>query len=147
MSSFRFPLQKALEWRQTQLELEEQKFRQQTAGLADLDRVRAEWVKSGADAERQVRLWSPIASEELTALGTYRLYARTRAEEVAIAREQARQKLEAQRGAMLEARRGLRLLERLRERRLAEWKAGQEKELQELAGDSYLARWNAGDGG
>ena len=125
-----------------QLELEEQKFRQQTAGLADLDRMRAAWERSGADAEREVRRWNPVVSAELASLGRYRLYARSQAEEVAIAREQARQKLEAQRGAMLEARRRLKLLERLRERRMGEWKAGQDKELQELAGDSFLAKWN-----
>jgi hypothetical protein len=42
---------------------------------------------------------------------------------------------------MLEARRRLRLLERLKDRRMAEWRAARDKELEELASESYLAKW------
>ena len=41
---------------------------------------------------------------------------------------------------MLEARRHCRLLERLKERRLAEWKAACDHEMDELASESYLAQ-------
>ena len=43
---------------------------------------------------------------------------------------------------MLEARRRCRLLERLKERRLAEWTTARDRELDELASESYLAKWN-----
>jgi hypothetical protein len=43
---------------------------------------------------------------------------------------------------MLEARRRSRLLDRLRERRLEEWEATRDKELDEIASESYLAQWN-----
>jgi hypothetical protein len=43
---------------------------------------------------------------------------------------------------MLEARRRCRLLERLKERRLTEWTAGRDHELEEIAAESYLARWS-----
>jgi hypothetical protein len=42
---------------------------------------------------------------------------------------------------MLEARRRLRLLERLRERRLAEWCSARDKELEDLVSEAYLAKW------
>jgi hypothetical protein len=42
----------------------------------------------------------------------------------------------------LEARRRCRLLERLRERRWTEWQLARDRELEELASDSYLAQWN-----
>jgi hypothetical protein len=42
---------------------------------------------------------------------------------------------------MHEARRRCRLLERLRERRRAEWKTENDRELEQVAAESYLARW------
>ena len=38
MTAFRFPLQKALDWRRTQLELAEARLREQLAALAGIDR-------------------------------------------------------------------------------------------------------------
>ena len=43
---------------------------------------------------------------------------------------------------MLEARRRCRLLERLKERRLAEWTTARDHEVEEIAAESYLARWS-----
>jgi hypothetical protein len=42
---------------------------------------------------------------------------------------------------MLEARRRFRLLERLKERRHEDWRLARDRELEELASESYLARW------
>ena len=42
---------------------------------------------------------------------------------------------------MLEARRRCRLLERLKERRLADWTAERNRQLEEVASESFLARW------
>ena len=63
MKTFRFPLEKALDWRRIQLELEEVRYKQQVAQIAGLDRQRAELEASGIRAEIQVREWSPIAAE------------------------------------------------------------------------------------
>ena len=46
---------------------------------------------------------------------------------------------------MLEARRRCSLLERLKERRLAEWTHERDRELDEIAAESYLARWSRGE--
>src|SRR5260370_395420 len=78
MTTFRFPLQKVLEWRRTQLELEEIQYRRQVAALAELDRQRAELEESGKTAERQVREWDPLAGGDLGALGGVRLHVQQR---------------------------------------------------------------------
>jgi hypothetical protein len=49
--------------------------------------------------------------------------------------------LAARQAALMEARRQCRLLERLKDRRWAEWQSAAAKELDELAADSYLAQW------
>jgi uncharacterized sporulation protein YeaH/YhbH (DUF444 family) len=142
MKAFRFPLEKALDWRRLQLELEEVRYKQQLGSLAGLDRQRAEVEASGIRAEIQVREWRPIAARDLTALGDFRLYVKAREREIARLRFEAAQKLAEQQKLMLEARRRCRLLERLKERRLAEWTAARDHEVEEIAAESYLARWS-----
>jgi hypothetical protein len=142
MKSFQFPLEKALELRRAQLELEEANHKRQIAAVAAIDRRKAEVEASCVRAETEVRQWNPVDSGDLAALGQYRL--KVKAETAALARHRvdAVQKLAAQQNQMLEARRRCRLLERLKERRLAEWTAGRDKELDEIAAESYLARWS-----
>jgi uncharacterized sporulation protein YeaH/YhbH (DUF444 family) len=142
MKTFRFPLEKALDWRRIQLELEEVRYKQQVGALAGLDRQRAEVEASGIRAEIQVREWRPIAARDLTALGDFRLYIKARESAIARQRFEAAQKLAEQQKLMLEARRRCRLLERLKERRLAEWTTARDHEVEEIAAESYLARWS-----
>ncbi len=141
MNTFRFPLQKVLDWRKTELELEELRFKQATAALADLDRARAEWEAEGVKAELQVREWSPLEGRYLAALGNFRSYVKRREKEIARRRVECQKDMEARRKAMLEARRRCRLLERLKDRRLAEWQAGFDRELGATAAEAYLARF------
>ena len=83
MKSFQFPLEKALDWRRIQLELEEARHKQQVAAVAALDRRRAEIEASGIRAEIQVREWSPIAAGDLAALGNFRLQVKAQESEIA----------------------------------------------------------------
>ncbi len=141
MKTFRFPLEKALDWRRIELELQEARYKQQVGELAGLDRQRAEVEAAGVRAEIQVREWNPIAAGDLTALGDFRLYVRTRESAIARQRFEAAQKLAEQQKRMLEARRRCRLLERLKERRLVEWTVARDHEIEETAAENYLARW------
>ena len=43
---------------------------------------------------------------------------------------------------MLEAQRQCRLLEKLEQRRHAEWRRAADKEVEDLAAESFLARWS-----
>jgi hypothetical protein len=142
VKAFRFPLEKALDWRRIQLELEEVRYKQQVGAVAGLDRQRAEVEASGILAEIQVREWRSIAAGDLTALGNFRLHVKARESAIGRQRFEAAQKLAEQQKLMLEARRRCRLLERLKERRLAEWTAERDHEVEEIAAESYLARWS-----
>ena len=141
MNCFKFPLQKVLDWRRTQLELEEIRFRQQSAAMAELDRASAQLNAAGQTAERRVRDWNPVAGGELAALGSFRLHVKLKETELARPRAECRKELGRRENVMLEARRRLRLLERLKERRLEEWCAARDKELEDLASEAYLAKW------
>jgi flagellar export protein FliJ len=141
MTTFRFSLQKVLDWRKTELELAEMRFKQAMTALAELDRARAEWEAEGIKAELQVREWSPLEGRYLAALGNFRSHVKRREKEIALRRVECQRDVETRRKAMLEARRRCRLLERLKERRHAEWQAGFDRELEETAAEAYLARW------
>jgi hypothetical protein len=141
MKAFQFPLQKALDWRRTQLELAEARVQQQLAALAELDRTRAELAAARQRTELQVRQLSSIEGRDLMALGSFRQAAQARDRVLATRRLECQKELALRQTAMLETRRRYRLLERLKERRWTEWQSAAGKELDELAADSYLAQW------
>jgi flagellar export protein FliJ len=145
MKRFEFRLQKVLEWREKQLELEDARFKQQIAGIAGLDQARAGIESAGQQAEIQLRSAPAVSGQDLAALAGFRQHVKTRAIEIAAQRAEAQKRLEAQQRVMLEARRRCRLLERLKERRLSEWQAACDRELDEVASESFLARWAALD--
>jgi flagellar export protein FliJ len=141
MTTFRFRLQKVLDLRHTQLETEESRFKQQLAALAGLDSERAGWAAAGSKAENQVRDFNPLAGSDLTALGNFRLTVKQQQKEIDARRLECHKSLEAQQSVMLEARRRCRLLERLKEKRLAEWTSERDHELEQLASESFMAKW------
>jgi hypothetical protein len=123
------------------LELEEARYKQQAANLAELDRARAELAAEGIRAEVQVREWNPVTAADLEGLSTFRARVKSRDAQLALKRVQCARKLAEQQTVLLEARRRCQLLERLEERRLAEWRSARDRELDELAAESFLAKW------
>ena len=141
MTPFRFHLEKVLEWRTTQLELEEARFKQAAAAVASLDRARAEIEATSVRAELEVRQWHEVAGRDLSALGDFRRHIQAQQRALSVRRAERQKALETQETAMLAARRRCRLLERLKERRRTEWQAGFDREVEELASESFLAGW------
>jgi len=140
--AFRFSLQKVLDLRRRQLDIEETKLRSHAEAIAALDRERAGLEASAISSELQVREWSALAGGDLQALGNFRLHIQQREAEISARRAGYQQKLEEQRKLVLEAQRRCRLLERLKERRYNEWQSALDRELEAAAAESYLARWN-----
>lgn len=139
MKTFRFPLAQVLQWRRGQLDLEEAKLRRHAAELAETDRLRAELEAAAVRAEVQVRDWRTLAGGDLAALAGFRSYVQNAERILAGRRAECRKKFEAQQQIMLEARRRCRLLERLEERRFAEWRREYDRELEQFAAEFHLA--------
>jgi flagellar export protein FliJ len=142
VNAFRFNLERVLELRRRQLEAEENRFRRQTAALAELDAARADLEAAGAAAEREVRAWHPLAGQDLAALAEFHLHVSERGEDLRRRRAECERELAARQRDMLEARRRCRLLEKLKERRFTEWQAAESREIEALAAEAFLARWN-----
>jgi flagellar export protein FliJ len=142
MKAFHFPLETALTWRKTRLEAEEARLARLAA---ECERIRAEAREnreSGARAEREITHAPAATALELWALDGYRQAVTTRARAFEERLGAVGKLMAAQRARVEEARRELRLLENLKARRRAAWQREADREIENFAGDSYLARWN-----
>ena len=88
-----------------------------------------------------MRKWNPVAGKDLAALSAFRGAVRDKEKAIAARRVESSKAADAQMAVMLQAQRRCRLLERLRERRLSEWRTAEDRDLEQLATESYLARW------
>src|SRR5262249_11131505 len=100
-----------LDWRQTQLELEEAKLQQAMAALLQLDRLRADVEAEAIRAEAELRASPLVSGHDLAALGGFRLRVKGREHEIDQRRDQGRNHVAEQQVRMLEARRRARLLD------------------------------------
>jgi hypothetical protein len=141
MPPFRFRLAKVLDWYRKQSQLETERLRICVETVA---RTRGEIERHERDVlTRQMEL---IASPEpqaleLAALGPFRRRAKQHELRLLQKFKNNEQELERQRGVSLAAQRRLRLVEKLRDRRLSEHEYEASKELEELASETYLARF------
>jgi hypothetical protein len=142
MTSFHFRLEMVLSWRRTKLEVEEIKFKQAAADVAGKDRALSELREAAGKEESQLRSGKSTIGLDWAALGFYRLDVKNDERELERQRAESLKKLAVQQTAMLEARQCCRLMERLKERRLAEWEVANNRELDEMAAEAYLAQWS-----
>jgi hypothetical protein len=142
MRTFEFPLRRVLQWRRTQLELEENKLRQLAAKLEEmaLAAVRLDLVKGRA--EGAVRQAAIVEAGDLWALAAYRQRLIAELQALALRRVECEREVAAQRRKVVEAQRQCCLLEKLEQRRQAEWVKESDRELERLAAESFLAQWN-----
>ena len=142
MPAFEFSLRRALEWRRTQLQLEDNQLRQLAASLAEmaLAAVRLDLVKGRAEVA--VRQDAVVEAGDLWALAAYRQRLIAELQVLALLRVACERQVAAQRQKVLEAQRQCRLLEKLEQRRHAEWRRAADREMESLAAESFLARWN-----
>jgi len=138
MSAFRFSLQKVLEWRRTQMEVEEARLRQHAA-LAELEQLRSNLEAAAFDAESSVREQNEVAGFDLAALEAFHRHVERRRRHLDAQRAARERQIAEQKETLLEARRRYRLLENLRDRRLYEWRAAVDREVENFAGEAYLA--------
>jgi len=145
MRTFRFRLDRVLEWYREQCEIEEVRLANDIAAWnAVLERIaRLKSERQAIDHELIGR--SSIAAGELVALGLYRLRATQCAAQLEQDRLKRQTAVDQQRISVQAARRRLRLVEKLRERRLAEHVHAEDRELEDLAAESFLAKWAGAD--
>lgn len=141
MKKFTFPLESALHWRRRQMETEQARLealeRQRAVMASLLAGLEQSWV-AAAEAVTKAKV---IEASELEQLSHYRIAADTKKRRVEGDLRVLAGKLEEQKTRLVEATRQFRLIEKLKERRKEEWQRQVDLQLEQEAGELYLAQW------
>lgn len=141
MKSFQFPLQKALDWRALQMRAEEDKLtamqREQASLLQRDQALAAAQTRSEAGVLRS----SFVDGADIRALAAFRLRIQSERNAIHATRQQVDAQILLQRKRLLKARKDVKVLERLKEKRLKTWQYLSDREVEQTAADNYMAQW------
>lgn len=142
MARFQFPLDRVLRWRSVELATEEAKLK-----LLLQEQLQLQSMLAAVSTERSKLIFSlgsmpNLSGDDLRTVTASGLRLRRRAETLGQRLQRCGRDLGVQRKKYGEAKRRVRLLEELKDRRLDEWKHEESKLLEELASESFLAHWN-----
>lgn len=144
MRRFRFPLETVRRWREAQLEMEESRLQNLFAELRAIESRLRHADEARAAAEREVLSAQVVEAQQLAALEAHRLHLAAEKERLKKQETDCAGRIAAQRQRVVEAERRLRLMDKLKEHRLAEWDAEFNREQEALSTEVFLAQWKRG---
>lgn len=144
MKRFEFRLQRVLELRKQQAELERSRLAALAARVHALDQEKQNLTAQLTDATDKVTLAEASYGEDWVALHSFQRHVSSKCAELDLQEKQLAEQIAVQRSVVAESDRRVKLLEKLRAKRLVEWTVGRDQELETLAAESYLARMLAG---
>jgi flagellar export protein FliJ len=142
VAKFQFSLEKVLRWRGVELTSEEAKLKAMLQEQTHLQTLLAEVSAERSKLISSLGAIPDLRGDDLRTLTACGLRLRRTAENLAQQLLRCGRELAKQRRSYSEAKRRVRLLEELRDRRLQEWKYQEAALLEELASESFLANWN-----
>ena len=140
MQSFRFRLDRVLTWYRKKCRIEENRLAERLEEMRILDARIARFQAERLAIERELLAHLEIPAADFASLGRYRLRAQDRELEFAQERGRVEAVLTEQRARVQQAQRRVKLVEKLRERRAAEYAVLADRELETLAAEAYLAQ-------
>ena len=140
MKRFDFPLDRVRRWRVEQLHLEELKLQQLLAERQALARGKQQIRQELERTQRSLLAQPSLEAVELETLDCFHHFVHARIRDFENREGEAEAKIVVQRQRVLEARRQSELLERLRHKALAEWRAAADHEQETLAAELFLAK-------
>jgi flagellar export protein FliJ len=141
MKQFEFRLQRVLELRSQQADIERARLQSLLNGRTRLSRDRNNLIQQQVRAAADIRGAASISGSDLFALAAYDRHIQKRKAIFDKQLAQLEQQIGVQTAALREAERKVKLLERLKQRKLADWTGERDKELEAAAAESYLARF------
>ena len=142
MARFQFSLEKVLRWRSVELSAEEAKLKALVQQQLHLQTRLAEVSAERSKLISSLGTMPDLRGDDLRTLTACGFRLRSTAESLAQQLHRCGRDLSVQRRKYSEAKRRVRLLEELKDRRLQEWKYQEAALLEELASESFLANWN-----
>jgi len=140
MKAFAFPLQRILEYRRQQAGLEQTRLETLLRQVRQIDEEIASLAGQKTQLREDIRSGNLAAGYELGAASRFEAFLSRQAMELGKRKAEAQVSAENQRRVAVESQRKVKLLERLRDRRMTEWTSACDRELEEIAAESHLAR-------
>lgn len=141
MKGFQFRLERVLSWRGTQLMLAEAKAEQLKGTLRAIDSAIVELEERRTASQGNVGRTSMVSGAELEMLERSRVWMIREERRLAARKLELQRSIEEQNRCVTEARRCVKLVERLKERKYQVWKGQADHEIDDLAGESAIAQW------
>ena len=145
MKAFRFRLERILAWRQTQLSIETAKLERLQAERRELGHKRRNLIERRAAAHLSVSQAANLQVIDLAELENLRRWTQNEERKLELQLKKLEGMVEQQTRCLADANRNVRLLEKLKERHLAEWQATVDREVEGLAAESAIGRWLRAD--
>ena len=140
MKKYRFPFERILALRRMEADLVRVGLQRQLAEVTRQDEFRKEIARQVTESNNAVRR-PEVTGLELTGAVNFRQYAGRADAMVAAEREKTLIEVRKCRQLVVEAERKVKALETLDERRRLSWRLEMEREVEQAAAESYLARW------
>lgn len=145
MKTFRFPLQRVLEWRSLQQRVEEEKLAALQQQHTALLQVREQLAAARNRSESHLFASGSAAGSELQSWALYQARLAKQQDLLKTKLAQCEKLILEQRQRLLKARTDHRVLEKLKERRWQQWVYLNDREVEDTAAESYLAKWGRED--
>lgn len=145
MKTFRFPLQRVLEWRALQLRVEEEKLAGLQQHLASLLQLGEKLTAERNRSQAQLFSSGTAVGSDLQSWALYQARLVKQQEILKIQLAQCEKLTLEQRQRLLKARTDHRVLEKLKERRWRQWVYLNDRELEDTAAEVYLSKWSRED--
>ncbi len=142
MARFQFSLEKVLRWRSLELAAEEARLKALLQEQLHLQTLLAEVNSDRLKLISSLGSMPDLRGDDLRTLTACGLGLRRKSENLGHQLMKCGRELSKQRKKYSDARRQVRLLEELKDRRMREWKYQEAVLLEELASESFLANWN-----
>lgn len=146
MKKFRFPLDKLLNYRRSRLSEQQAALERLLAGKAALEARRAALEREERLVMDALRRMPVLGAENLLAADGFRRFAALESARLLGVVRQFVSRIEAQRAAVVAARREVEVLERLRERRLNAWRQEVDRQTEQQVAELVIARWRQSAG-
>lgn len=141
MKAFRFPFDRVRQWRAQQLEIEEARLQKLFQERNAIRAARTVLAEERLSEENAVRASGSATAQELSALDAFVRYVLAEYQRLNRLEADCEARITAQRQQVADARRRVELLDRLKEKRRAEWQLEFDREQENLSGELFLAKW------
>ena len=142
MAQFQFSLEKVLRWRAIELTRQEVQLQRILQERTRLQMIAARLSGERAQLTTSISTLPNLRGEDLRAMAAHGLRLRQQMDKLAQLQARCQRELAAQQKKYADAKMRHKLLEELRARQHARWQYEEDRQLETLATDSYLAVWN-----